>query len=225
MKTRSSANQTPTARPHSLPASADAPTPGDRSRTYAGVEPDDATLAAACLRGESRAWAALVQRYQRLVHAIVRRVGLDEHMAADVFQTVFARLLRHLPRIADPSRLQAWIVTTAKREALLQRQRGERTVSIDAECEDGSRVWDFADSAPLAEDALDDLQQLHHVRLALDQLDARCRRLLEMLFNDDDTPLAYDVMARSLDMAVGSIGPTRARCLGKLRQSLSSQTR
>jgi RNA polymerase sigma factor (sigma-70 family) len=182
----------------------------------------DAALVAACLRGEAAGWEALVRRYQRLVYAIVRRMGMDEHMAADVFQTVFSRLLTHLPRIADPSRLQAWIVTTAKREALLQRQRSERNVSIDIESEDGGRTWDLADDAPLAEDALDDLQQLHRVREALDQLDARCRRLLELLFNgDEDAPLAYDLVASSLNMAVGSIGPTRARCLGKLRQSLA----
>jgi RNA polymerase sigma factor (sigma-70 family) len=184
-------------------------------------EPSDAVLVAACLRGEASAWEALVRRYQRLVYAIVRRMGMDDHMGADVFQTVFSRLLTHLPRIADPSRLQAWIVTTAKREALLQRQRTERNVSIDVESEDGARAWDPADNAPLAEEVLEEVQQLDLVRRALDHLDDRCRRLLEMLFNDDaDTPIAYDLVARSLSMAVGSIGPTRARCLSKLRQSL-----
>lgn len=181
----------------------------------------DACLVAACLRGEASAWEALVRRYQRLVYAIVRRMGMDDHMGADVFQTVFSRLLTHLPRIADPSRLQAWIVTTAKREALLQRERGERNVSIDIDSEDGARAWDPADTAPLAEEMLEEVQQLDLMRRALDRLDERCRRLLEMLFNDDaDTPLAYDLVARSLSMAVGSIGPTRARCLAKLRQSL-----
>jgi RNA polymerase sigma factor (sigma-70 family) len=222
MTPRSSPGQTSIAGSEPGLPRADSPAPRDCACAQAATEPDDAVLVAACLRGESKAWEALVRRYQRLVYAIVRRIGMDEHMAADVFQTVFARLLTHLPRIADPSRLQAWIVTTAKREALLQRQRGQRNVSIDVESEDGSRTWDFADSAPLAEDALDDLQQLNRVRIGLDQLDERCRRLLEMLFNDDDTPLAYDAMARSLNMAVGSIGPTRARCLGKLRQTLTS---
>jgi len=70
--------------------------------------PDDAALVAGCLRGEARSWELLVRRYQRLVFAIVRRIGLDEHAAADVFQTVYSRLLAHLPRIAEPSRLQAF---------------------------------------------------------------------------------------------------------------------
>jgi RNA polymerase sigma factor (sigma-70 family) len=187
------------------------------------AEPGDADLVAGCLRGEAKSWEALVHRYQRLVFAIVRRMGMDEHMAADVFQTVFAHLLHHIPRIAEPARLQAWIVTTAKREALLQRRRGERTISMtgDSDADTGASEWDIADSAPLTEEALDALQQQNLVRRGLERLDPRCRQLLEMLFNDDDTQLGYDAMAGRLNLAVGSIGATRARCLQKLRQLVS----
>jgi len=181
---------------------------------------DDAALVARCLRGDGSAWEALVKRYQRLVYAIVRRIGLDEHAAADVFQNVFSRLVAHLPKIADPSRLQAWIVTTAKREALLQRSRGQRTVSMtrDDEASGDGAEWDMADDTPGAEQALDDLQQADQVRRALDRLDERCRTLLTLLFADDDERPAYDEVARRLGTSVGSIGPTRARCLDKLRK-------
>ena len=159
-------------------------------------------------------------RYQRLVYAIVRRIGLDEHSAADVFQTVFVRLLEHLPRLTDPNRLQAWIVTTAKREALLQRKRGMRTVSMthadDAENENSE--WDIADDALLPEDAIAELQSHNQVRNGMDQLDARCRELLTLLYSYDDEEHGYDDVARRMAMPVGSIGPTRARCLGKLRK-------
>ena len=187
------------------------------------AEPDDVALVAGCLRGDAKSWEALVRRYQRLVFTVVRRIGMDEHMAADVFQTVFSRLFTHLPRIADPARLQAWIVTTAKREALLQRRRGERTISMTDEDDVGgeAREWDVADSAPLAEDALDEMQQMERVRRALERLDPRCQSLMGMLFNDEDTPVGYGEMAERLNMAVGSIGPTRARCLDKLRQLLA----
>ena len=184
---------------------------------------EDASLVQHCLRGDGAAWAALVQRYQRLVYAIVRRVGLDEHAAADVFQTVFERLVQQLPRIADPSRLQAWIVTTTKREALLQRQRGQRNVSMtraDESHEEGSE-WDMADEAPIAEEALAELQQLNQLRTALDRLDARCRDLLLLLFRDEDDKLSYDEVARRMSTTVGSIGPTRSRCLDKLRRFVS----
>ncbi len=158
-------------------------------------------------------------RYQRLVYAIVRRMGDDEHAAADVFQTVFSRLLQHLPKLADPSRLQAWIVTTAKREALLQRRRAQRTVSMHRSGDDGEAApdWEPVDDADGPEQQLDDLQQLHAVRLALDRMDERCRNLLSLLFNDADARVPYDEVARRLGLPVGSIGPTRARCLGKLR--------
>ena len=185
---------------------------------------DDAALVARCIRGEAPAWGLLVQRYQRLVYAIVRRMGLDEHSAADVFQTVFARLIQHLPRIADPSRLQAWIVTTAKREALLQRKLGLRNVSMtraDDSHDDTAAEWDLADESPIAEEALSDLQQLNHLRVALDRLDTRCRELLLLLFRDDDDKLSYDEVARRTGASVGSIGPTRSRCLDKLRRLAS----
>ena len=190
---------------------------------------DDARLVARCRQGDSSAWTALVLRYQRLVHAIVRRVGDDEHAAADVFQTVFSRLLQHLPKLDDPSRLQAWIVTTAKREALLQRKRAQRTVSMhrsgdgqgSSDPDAGwSADWEPADDADGPEQQLDELQQLHAMRQALDRLDERCRNLLGLLFTDDDTRVPYDEVGRRLGLPVGSIGPTRARCLGKLRALL-----
>ena len=181
---------------------------------------DDAALVARCRRGEGAAWEVLVRRYQRLVFAVVRRVGLDEHAAADVFQTVFTRLLEHLPRISDPQRLQAWIVTTAKREALLAVRRGRRTVSMArAEDDDGEAAeWDIADDALLPEDALAEMQQHHLLRNAMDRLEERCRELLLMLFRDDGDKLPYEQVARRLGVAMGSIGATRSRCLAKLRR-------
>jgi RNA polymerase sigma factor (sigma-70 family) len=180
---------------------------------------DDASLVVRCLRGEEAAWAALVQRYQRLVHAIVRRAGLDEHTAADVFQTVYTRLLQHLPRIGDPSRLQAWIVTTTKREAIAQAQRRQRMVSM-TRADDESAEWDVADDTPTAEAALDELQQLHRMRLALQRLEPRQRDLMLMLFSDEDPKPSYEQIAERLDIPVGSIGPTRSRCLEKLRRMM-----
>lgn len=183
------------------------------------ADEDDAALVARCRRGEAAAWEALVNRYQRLVYAIVRRVGLDEHAAADVFQTVFARLVTHLPRIAEPHRLQAWIVTTAKREVLLALRRGQRTVSMTRDDDDGesSGEFDVADEALLPGEALEEVQQLDGLRRALDKLDARCRELLLLLFRDDDDKVPYEEVGQRMGMSVGSIGPTRSRCLGKLR--------
>jgi RNA polymerase sigma factor (sigma-70 family) len=179
----------------------------------------DADLVAGCQRGEAPAWQALVQRYQRLVYAVARRAGLDEHAAADVFQTVFTRLVEHLPRLREADKLQAWIVTTAKREVLAHWRRSQRTVSLTPEHDDAQTpsAFDPADETPIAEEALQTLQQAHRLRLALERLDERCRELLRLVFRDEDDSLPYDEVARRLNMPVGSIGPTRARCLGKLR--------
>jgi len=184
----------------------------------APIEEDDASLVSRCLRGESAAWTALVRRYQRLVYAIARRARLDDQTAADVFQTVFARLFEQLPRIRQAERLHAWIVTTTKRESLAQYRRAQRTVSLtrDGDSADEGTEWDVADEALLPDEALIELEQADQLRHALDILDARCRELLLLLFRDDDA-VAYDGVARELGMAVGSIGPTRARCLAKLR--------
>lgn len=188
--------------------------------TPAAAPPGDADLVARCQAGDAQAWAALVARYQRLVYAIVRRFGDDEHAAADVFQTVFARLLQHLPKLQQPERLQAWIVTTARREALLQRRIAGRTWSIDAAGGDGGDgpAWDLPDDAAGPEQSLDELQQWHALRRGLDALDERCRTLLGLLFADDDERLGYDAIGQRLGLPVGSIGPTRQRCLGKLRR-------
>jgi len=182
-------------------------------------------LVVGCRAGDKAAWAALVQRFQRLVYAVVCRMGLDEHDAADVFQTVFERLNKHLPRLKDPSKLRAWVVTTAKREALLQRQRARRTVSMTVADDEDTGVspeWDVADDALRPEQTLSHLQQLDRLRHAIDSLEPRTRSLVEMLFCDEDERLPYEDIARQLGMAVGSLGPTRKRLLERLRRSLAA---
>jgi RNA polymerase sigma factor (sigma-70 family) len=186
------------------------------------LQSEEAELVRRCIAGDAAAWAALVARYQRLVYAIVVRMGLDEHAAADVFQTVFERLVKHLPRLSDPSRLQAWIVTTARREGLRTRSTGRRTESLTRTDADGGDELsvDIADDAAGAEAQIEELQQLHLLRLALERLDTRCRELLKLLFGDADERVPYEDVAAQLSVPLGSIGPTRARCLAKLRRLL-----
>lgn len=181
---------------------------------------EDAALVERCRNGDGAAWGELVQRFQRLVYTVVTRAGLDEHTAADVFQTVFERLLAHLPKLEQPGRIQAWVVTTAKREALRVRHLSQRTVSMTrTDDASGEGIEDtLADDARLAEDVLDDLQQLDLLRRGMDRLDVRCRDLLTLVFRDEDEQLGYVEVARQLLMPVGSIGPTRTRCLEKLRR-------
>lgn len=188
---------------------------------------DDAALIRSCLDGQGSAWRRLVRRYQSLVFAVARRARLDEHAAGDVLQTVFMRLYENLPRIRQPERLHAWIVTTAKRETLLALRHANRQVSLD-ELRDASAgpdgdgaAWDPPADDPLPDAVLDELQQHHRLRRALERLDERCRELLTILFADDEDRLPYAALAERLGIPVGSLGPTRLRCLAKLRKLMA----
>lgn len=189
---------------------------------------DDESLVRRCRDGDGSAWAALVTRYQRLVYAIARRGGLDDDDAADVLQTAFLKLIQSLPRLGDPSKLQAWIVTTSKREVINRRRKAEPTVPLDERnggdrgAHDEPEALRVADEADGPEASVEHWQRVMRVRRALEALDGPCRRLLLALFGGDSP--GYDDVARLLDMPIGSIGPTRARCLGKLRRLLESDT-
>ena len=174
----------------------------------------DEELLRACRRGDEAAWEALVRRYQRLVYAVPRRAGLDEDAAADVFQDVFATLLENVEAIEQPSRLHAWLVTTARRKTWLAIKRARRTHPLDDEEGEGGEV------ASIPDEALAQLEQQHLVRAALSELEERCRTLIELLFYRAEPP-AYSEVAAALGTTEGSIGPTRARCLKKLLAALN----
>lgn len=178
----------------------------------------DSELIAACINGESWAWDAFIERYKRLVYSIPLRAGLTEQDAADVFQTVFTLLLEHLHSIRDPRGLAAWLITTAKRESwsVLRRRRRE---SADEEITMEStpaEEW-LLHSHPHEDRWID--QAL--IRDALEQMGGRCQKLLWLLYYDPREP-SYKEISRQLGISLGSIGPTRARCLQKLRKLLKS---
>ena len=182
------------------------------------MELTDKSLLLACRRGEQDAWDALVKRYQRLIYAIPRRAGLEDDQAAEVFQEVFTTLVQKLDDIQDPERLQAWLVTTARRKTwrLFSRNKAWRQASW--EDEEGDAEEEFAripDEAPLAEEVMLRLEEQHRLRTALAALDERCRKLLTLLFYDEEE-VSYADIATTLGIKTGSIGPTRARCLQKM---------
>ena len=187
----------------------------------------DAELVRACRDGQAAAWSTLVRRYQRLIHTVPRRAGLPDEAAADVFQTCFQRLFEHLDRLDDGARVRAWLVTTARRETLRLLAERQRRVELpagpggdDEPAEDP--IDRLPDPAPLQDEQLAELQELHRVREAVDRLDPRSRQFVELVFLQDE-PLSYAEIARRLGIAEGSIGPTRARCLAKLRALMEAR--
>ncbi|NTU82845.1 MAG: sigma-70 family RNA polymerase sigma factor [Chloroflexales bacterium] len=185
------------------------------------MEPGDEVLISACRRGDEAAWGILVDRYKRLIFTIARRSGLDEEQSADVLQRVYTILIERLDTIEQPARLSAWLTGTARREAWRVRRR-ERIA--------GARIGDVAealnnveDQDDLPEDLLLRLERQHQIRLAVEALDPRCRDLLTLLFLTSDPP-SYAEIAVALNMREGAVGPTRARCLQKLRQILEGDS-
>lgn len=183
----------------------------------------DEALVRACQRGDAAAWEALVARYQRLVYSIPRRAGLSEDLAADVFQQVFAMLVEHVQRIEQPERIGGWLGTTARRESwrVSRRQRETRTSrgSLDT-AEFADELDTVPDDLPLPDDVLLRMEEQTTVHTAVTALAEPCRTLITLLFYQPDAP-PYERIAASLGIPVGSVGPTRARCLQKLRNALA----
>ena len=176
----------------------------------------DPQLIEACLAGDAQAWAQLVARYQRLVYSIAVRHGLSGQDADDVFQAVFMILLDKLDTCRDRHRLGAWLTTITRREALRVARQGAAPLDVG-----GDQILEARPAHEPPPDAiLERLEEQDLIRQALDRLGDRCRRLLQRLFYVPDVP-SYADIAEEFAMPEGSIGPTRARCLERLRGILS----
>lgn len=181
------------------------------------MEPRDEELVQACRRGDEGAWEILIRRYERLVHTVPRRAGLDAELCADVFQQVFATLVEQLDQIERPERIGAWLVTTARRATWrLSRRAAAAGVSLEGEGEAG---LELPSNELLPEEQALLLEEQHAVRLAVESLDERCRNLLFLLFYTP-TPPSYAEVAARLGVREGTIGPGRIRCLDRLRRQL-----
>lgn len=183
----------------------------------------DKALIDACLKGEKYAWDALIQRYVALIYSTCVRSGLTPADSEDVAQDVCVILLDHLADVRDTGKLSSWLISTAKREVWrFQKRKGLKLASELGETEwaldSGEALNIEAAESPEAEVLALTEQQL--VRKAMAKLQDRCRRLLTLLYCVDD-PASYAEIAEELSLPVGSIGPTRARCLQSLRKLLS----
>ena len=177
----------------------------------------DLQLVLACRRGDQLAWEKLIRRYQRLIYAIPLRAGLDEDQAAEIFQDVFTTFFQKLNDIEEPEKLQAWLVTTARRKTWRTIARSHTRTREDAEATDSAAT--VPDEMPLPDEQLLILEEQHQIRTAVSMLDERCQKLVQMLFYQAQPP-SYAELAAELGIPEGSIGPTRARCLAKLLRIL-----
>lgn len=172
-------------------------------------------LVAAARAGDDDAWAALVSRFTPLIWSVVSGFHLRAGDAADVNQTVWLRLVEHLPRLREPAALPMWIAKTARHECLRVLRTSRRTWLFDPLT--GSDVAHRVDPGPApVDEGLLRAERRHALREAFAQLPSRCQELLGLMLHDP--PLSYDEISARMGMPVGSVGPTRGRCLHRLRQ-------
>jgi len=168
----------------------------------------DRELIASCLRGEQSAWTELIARYQRLIYSVARGLCPQPEDCADVFQRVCMELYQSLSRIRNDQTLPAWLITVTKRSSYAVLRARRTTIPIE----------DFE----LASDQkIQQIEKEFVVERAVAELPDRCRTLIELLYFDVNEP-SYENISQRLGMPVASIGPTRARCLEKLKKILES---
>jgi RNA polymerase sigma factor (sigma-70 family) len=184
----------------------------------------DPELVEDCLNGDSAAWETLVVRYQRLIYSIPVKLGFSQDDAADVFQSICLKLVEKLESLRDHNKLGSWLITATTREcwrksALSRREVPGSLPTGDLQDDDlaslaGERLL------PVETQLIIEQQQL--IREAVSKLPERCRLLITMLFYEKDE-LSYADIARLMKMPVASVGPTRARCLQKLKKLLDGK--
>lgn len=170
-------------------------------------------LVAAAAAGETEAWNGLVQRFGTMVLAVARSCRLNDADVAEVHQVVWLRMVENIGRIEQPERIGAWLATTAKRESLrVVRARGRMTFDHDGLLQRADAAAKPVDAGPIEE------ERARAVREAFALLPSHCQRLLSLMAGDE--PMSYKEISKTLSMPIGSIGPTRGRCLEHLRRIL-----
>ena len=168
--------------------------------------------------GDRQAWDRLVDRYADLVWSICRKLGMNSEDAADAVQLTWLALLENLDRIREPERLAGWLATTCRRQCLSLIRRSRPTVSVEDDL-----MERLLSPAAAADEPVLTAEQFALLWQAFRQLSELCQRVLRALVVEaEDGPPSYRVVAANLQMPVGSLGPTRARCLGQLRKLLDS---
>lgn len=167
--------------------------------------------------GDRAAWERLVDQYSRLLWAMTRDFKLAESDAADVVQATWLRLLEHIDRIEYPERIGSWLATTARHECLRRLTACKRVVLVE---DDHDAFSGAAGHQPDVDERLLAEERAQAVRDALSTLPSRWQQLLELLMADP--PVSYTEISDQLGVPIGSIGPTRSRCLDRLRLMLQA---
>jgi RNA polymerase sigma factor (sigma-70 family) len=173
-------------------------------------------LISAAAGNDQQAWRRLIARFAPLVASVAHRFRLSAADVEDISQVVWLRLFENLGRIRDPAALPGWLTTTTRRESIRLLNRSSHWVCLDSIEQVADHTRNGPGSPPVDHDLLQ-RESIDAVRCGLKELPDRQRDLL--LLGVADPPVAYSEIAATLDMPVGSIGPTRGRSLARLRQT------
>jgi RNA polymerase sigma factor (sigma-70 family) len=188
----------------------------------------DFALTERCLKGDENAWNQLIEQYQALIYSIPLKYGMSKMDADDIFGSVCLILLNKLASLRNQNQLAAWLGVTTRRECWRLRRKQQQfmvaaDLSLDNRGGEGETALDLvADETTSAEIDLVLLEEQALLKKCLQQLDPRCRSMLELLYYPEEG-VSYLEVAQKLGIAEGSIGPTRARCLKKLRDYLEGK--
>ena len=178
-------------------------------------DPYVVALVARADAGDEGAWDEIVDRYAPLVWSICARYRLSSADIEDVGQTIWTGLVKQLGKLREPAALPGWLSTTTRRECLRVLRESQRYEPFGGEPEDSVLA---ADAAPeLVEEEVLRAERHARLRAALAELPEESQRLLTLLASDP--PLSYAEIGARLGIPPGSIGPTRGRCLDRLRRS------
>ncbi len=182
----------------------------DTAPRLPAMRPDFTELVERARRGDADAWRGIVEGLQGVVWRTVGGFRLSPEDRKDVFAAAFGRLFERLDTIREPQKLPGWMATTTRNEALTLTRARQRLEPRDG-------VGDTDSGADSLDQELLDIELVEALHRALDRLAPACRQLLELL--TAEPPLSYDEIAVTLEMPRGSIGPSRQRCLDRLRRS------
>ena len=164
--------------------------------------------------GDPRGWSALVREFGGMIRAIAHAHGLRDDDAADVGQTTWLKLVEHVADLNEPARVGAWLATTTGRECLRLLRESQRQLLLG----DDTPEWESQEPRPV--DGLLVAERNRALRDSLSRLRTRDQALLRLLVADHRPD--YEEISARLAMPIGSIGPTRARALARLRRQLES---
>lgn len=177
----------------------------------------DQVLVQECLKGNGAAWSALIDKYKNLIFSIPVKRGLSSDRAADIFQNVCLALVSELPYLREPAALPSWLIQTTFHSCLRSEMENQKYTGMGSEGEDIAE-----DYSKTPEQLVGQLEREQMVRETVAELRGDCRRVVEGLFYEAPAK-TYAELAVALGIPKGSVGPTRMRCLEKIKRALEER--